>query len=71
MDDYNGLISKVQRYHSVLENTRLYRERWTNHLKALIVSELENMIKISKLQGTIEVSYKIRHLEYIFLSLGS
>lgn len=71
MDDYNGLISKVQRYQAVLQNTIAYRERWNNHLKALITSELENMLKVTGLQGTIETSDKVRHLEYIILSLGS
>jgi hypothetical protein len=71
MDDYNGLISKVQRYQTVLANTKAYRERWSKQLKALIISELENMIKVTGLQGTIETSDKVRHLEYIILSLGS
>ena len=71
MDDYNGLISKVQRYQTVLANTQAYRERWSKQLKALIVSELENMLKVTGLNGTIETSDKIRHLEYIILSLGS
>ncbi len=71
MDDYNGLIGKVQRYKSVLSNTKTYRERWNNHLKALITSELENMLKISGLEGKIETTDKVRHLEYIILSLGS
>lgn len=71
MDDYNGLITKVQRYQAVLGNTQTYRERWKSQLKALIISELENMLKITGLQGTIETSDKVRHLEYINLSLGS
>lgn len=71
MDDYNGLIGKVQRYQSVLANTKAYRERWEKQLKALIVSELENMLKITGLQGIIETSDKIRNLEYVILSLGS
>lgn len=71
MDDYNGLISKVQRYKSVLANTLAYRERWKTQLKALIVSELENMLKVTALAGTIETSDKVRHLEYVILSLGS
>ena len=71
MDDYNGLISKVQRYQAILANTLAYRERWSKQLKALIVSELENMLKVTGLHGTIETSDKIRHLEYVILSLGS
>lgn len=71
MDDYNGLIGKVQRYQLILNNTKVYRERWNNHLKALITSELENMLKVTGLQGKIETSDKVRHLEYIILSLGS
>jgi hypothetical protein len=71
MDDYNGLISKVQRYHNVLANTKAYREKWKTHLKSLIVSELENMLKVSGLQGSVETSDKVRHLEYVILSMGS
>jgi hypothetical protein len=71
MDDYNGLIGKVQRYKAVLANTKAYRERWNKQLKALIVSELENMLKVTGLQGTIETSDKVRHLEYVILSLGT
>jgi len=71
MDDYNGLIAKVQRYQMVLNNTQVYRERWESQLKALIISELESMMKIVGLQGTIETSNKVRHLEYIIFSLGS
>jgi hypothetical protein len=71
MDDYNGLITKVQRYQSVLANTKAYRDRWNTSLKALITSELENMLKISGLTGTIEVSDKVKHLEFIVLSLGT
>ncbi|HEY3387082.1 MAG TPA: hypothetical protein VGK46_11270 [Saprospiraceae bacterium] len=71
MDDYNGLIAKVQRYQTVLANTKAYREKWNKQLKALIVSELENMLKVTGLQGTIETSDKVRHLEYVILSLGS
>jgi hypothetical protein len=71
MDDYNGLISKVQRYQSILNNTKVYRERWTSQLKSLIISELENMMKVSGLEGKIETSDKVQNLEYIILSLGS
>lgn len=71
MDDYNGLITKVQRYHSVLANTKAYRERWSSQLKELIISELENMLKVSGLHGSVETSDKVRHLEFINLSLGS
>lgn len=71
MDDYNGLISKVNRYQSILGNTKAYRERWNTFLKKQIVDELENMLKISGLEGKIEVQDKVRHLEFIVLSLGS
>jgi hypothetical protein len=71
MDDYNGLISKVQRYQTTLTNTKTYRERWNAQLKSVIISELENMMKITGLQGKIETSDKVQNLEYINLSLGS
>ncbi len=71
MDDFTGLITKVERYQGVLANTKSYRERWDTTLKAQIISELENMLKVTGLQGTIEASDKIKHLEYIILSLGS
>ena len=68
MDDYNGLISKVNRYKSILANTKAYRERWNTFLKKQIVDELENMLKLSGLEGKIEVQDKVRHLEFIILS---
>ncbi len=71
MDDYNGLIGKVNRYHSILENTKAYRDRWTTFLKNQIVGDLENMLKISGLEGKIDVQNKVRHLEFIVVSLGS
>ena len=71
IDDYAGLIGKVQRYNEILANTVAYRERWKESLKNLIVSELETMIKASGLSGKIETSEKVKHLEFIILSLGS
>lgn len=71
MDDFTGLITKVQRYQVALANTKSYRERWGATLKAQIISDLENMLKVTGLQGTIEASDKIKHLEYIILSLGT
>ncbi len=71
MDDYNGLITKVTRYQSILSNTKSYRERWTSFLRGHILSELENMLKVTGLEGKVEVVDKVRHLEFIVLSLGS
>lgn len=71
MEDYNGLINKVNRYHSILANTKAYRERWNTFLKQQIVDELQNMLKVAGLDGKIEVQDKVRHLEFIVLSLGS
>ncbi len=71
MDDYNGLISKVSRYQNILTNTKSYRERWTSFLKDQIVTELENMVKITALEAKVEVVDKVRHLEFIVLNLGS
>jgi len=71
MEEYTGLVSKVQRYQSVLENTKMYREKWTTYLKDEIVAELERMMELTRLEGTIITSDKIRHLEYVMLSLGS
>ncbi len=71
MEDYKALITKVELYQSILANTKAYRERWDSHLRTQITTELENMLKVSKLEGKIEVQDKVRHLEYIVLSLGS
>jgi len=71
MEDYKGLISKVERYQSILANTKSYRERWDESLRTQITSELENMLKVSKLEGNVEVQDKVRHLEFIVLNLGS
>ena len=71
MEDYKGLITKVERYQTTLANTKAYRERWDTQLRNQITTELENMLKVSKLEGKIEVQDKVRHLEFIVLSLGS
>jgi hypothetical protein len=71
MEDYKGLISKVERYQSMLANTKSYRERWDTNLRNQITSELENMLKVSNLEGKVEVQDKVRHLEFIVLNLGS
>ena len=71
MEDYKGLITKVERYQTILSNTKSYRERWDSQLRALITEELESMLKVSKLDGKIELQDKVRHLEFIVLSLGS
>ena len=71
MEDYKGLITKVERYQSVLANTISYREKWVSQLRDQILKELENMLKESKLEGKVELVDKVRHLEFIVLSLGS
>lgn len=71
MDDYNGLIGKVQRYHQILANTRTYRERWSSYLKAMISEELKKMLEVTGLAGKVDTSDRIRHLEYVMLSMGS
>ena len=71
MEDYKGLITKVERYQSILGNTKSYRERWQNQLRSEITTELENMLKVSKLDGKVELQDKVRHLEFIVFSLGS
>ena len=71
MEDYKGLITKVEHYQAILANTKSYRERWDAQLRAQITTELENMLKVSKLEGKVEVQDKVRHLEFIVLSLGS
>lgn len=71
LDDYAGLTAKVQRYKQILTNTKDYRDRWRSGLKDLIISELETMVKVTGLDGKIESSDKVKHLEYIILSLGS
>ncbi len=71
MDEYNGLIAKVYRYNEILANTIEYRKRWKDSLKDLIVSELEAMIEATGLNGKIETSEKVKHLEFIHLSLGT
>lgn len=71
MEEYKGLITKVERYQNILANTKAYRERWDSQLRAQITAELENMLKVAKLDGKIELQDKVRHLEFIVLSLGS
>jgi len=71
MDDYNGLIGKVQRYHQVLANTRTYRERWTAYLKTMIIDELNKMLEVTGLSGKVETNDRIQNLENVMLTMGS
>jgi len=70
MQDLNNLKRKVIQYKEVLNNTEMYRKEWKEKLKAHIISTMENLIKESGLDATVELKETVEHLEAIVISLG-
>jgi len=70
MNELLNLKSKVNAYHSILENTDNYRENWQRELKAFIMNRLKTILDETGLKAEIEVKDTIKNLEAIVLSLG-
>ena len=68
--NYSNIISKVEKYNSILENTKNYRKAWKD-LAASIKSTLEDIIKETNLNAYIDHKDDIENLEVITLSLGT
>lgn len=71
VNDILNLKRKVERYQEVLQNTRQYREVWTNGLKQEIINQLTRLTTEVALACTFEVRSDIANLEAVSLSLGS
>jgi hypothetical protein len=69
--DLGTLISKVNKYKQVLENTNLYRETWHGEVKPMLIKTLEEILKQSDLpKAEIIVKDNIENLESVVLDLG-
>ncbi len=65
------LISKVNKYKQVLDNTNKYREAWHTEVKPTLITTLEEILKLSTLpKGEITVKENVENLEAVVLDLG-
>lgn len=69
--ELSNIKSKVDKYNSILGNTKTYRVKWGEEIHDLISNTLETIIKKTKLNAFVEVKDDIENLEIITLSLGS
>ncbi len=69
--DLGSLTVKVDRYNQILGNTTSYRQDWHDHLKQLIISTLEKIIRETSLNASLDIQDEIENLEVIALTLGS
>ena len=69
--DYSNIISKVEKYNGILDNTRNYRKEWGAGLTDMIKSTLDDIIKATKMNAYIDHKDDIENLEVITLSLGT
>jgi hypothetical protein len=69
--DLGTLISKMNKYKQVLENTNLYRESWHGEVKPMLIKTLEEILKQSDLpKAEIIIKDHIENLESVVLDLG-
>ena len=69
--DYSNLKKKVEAFNVVLQNTKDYRVAWDDHLKEMIKSTLEEIIKEAGIKGKVVVHDQFKALESVALVLGS
>lgn len=65
------LLTKVEKYKQVLENTQNYRKAWHSDVKPMLIKELGSVLKqldISK--SEVVVKEQIENLEAVVLDLG-
>lgn len=69
--DTGTLISKVNKYKQILENTLKYREAWHKEVKPLLTETLDEILRQSGLtKGEVIVRDNIENLEAVVLDLG-
>lgn len=68
--DLGTLISKANDYKQILENTDDYRKKWAKKMKPTILKTLKEILKQTKIKGTIDEQDNIENLEAIILNLG-
>lgn len=70
MNEFNGLIKRVQHLKTILQNTHDYRKEWNDGLKETIISSIKEMTEAADLQVDVEVRDQIENLETVVVSLG-
>ncbi len=70
MEDLSNLKRRVAHYQEVLNNTKNYRAAWKNGLRQQIVSQLEEMVATTDLEGTVELKESLENMEAVVLNLG-
>jgi len=68
--DIGSLQTKVDTYRGIVENTKNYRKDWKEHLKQMIISNLEEINKISGLGAKIDIQDNMENLEVVMFTLG-
>ena len=69
--DTGTLLSKVNKYKQVLENTTNYRIAWHKEVKPMLTKTLEEILRQSDLpKAEISVRENIENLEAVILDLG-
>ena len=68
--NFSSLAPRVDRYKSILNNTKKYRKAWNTKLKPMIKETLESFIKEFDLDADVDVDNRLENLEMIIFSLG-
>jgi len=68
--DLGSLQAKISHYTTILNNTKSYRKDWHEHLKQLIGTTLETIIKKTNIPARLDIQDEIENLEVIVFSLG-
>lgn len=69
--DLGSLNAKINKYKQVLENTDNYRKSWTDEVKPMLLSELNEILSQAKLsKASVVERNNIENLESIVLDLG-
>ena len=65
-----GLIGKVENYKNIRKNTADYRAAWDAEIKPMLHKNLEEIIKKTGLDATVEERTEMDNLEAIVLDMG-
>lgn len=69
--EITNIQNKVEKYNTILDNTKNYRKKWKPEMKKLITETLEEIIKQTNLNAFLDFSDDIENLEVITFSLGT
>jgi len=69
--DYANIAFKVDKYQTILKNTKNYRKKWNEGLRGMIKETLNDIIEKTKLPAYVEHKDEIENLEVVAMSLGT